>query len=919
MAATDRSLARLALAAAALPGLAVRPAAAADEEGIDIQFGHYQEGEVDLGGVRSKHAPIQADSLHARLALRFTGRWRAAFNYVQDAWSGATAVASAPLVSGPNVTWQADGVTGASPYLYLYAQLDERLRPVRRDANGIVAGPDTRVAQTITGASREVRRQLDGTFTREFDLWSMDVGAGTSREPDYRSDFASLAAHWRLGQDRYTLNAALSATSSMTDATLDHDGSPYVYGYYDFLGDNSYNQRHTTSLVKPGDMSPVIHGGRSDWTAGLSLATVITKRSLLEMGVGASRSRGYLGNPYKAMEVAFLDPRQQFGRAGGNPGADYEWDAQVIAIPEERPDTRNGQTFDLRYVRQVGRHEAALHAGYRYYRDDWGIHSHTVELQWVQPLARGWTLTPSVRWYAQSQADFYAPWITSRQGLLNPVTDPQLGQLYINGASPHDGHVYFEDPSIPAPIDNDPNSWNFGNPITGTGGYALVDRTTGKAVDTQDLASSLMPWNALYDQSLLPRHYSADTRLAAFGMLSGSLAIGRAFDNGLSLAFSWEHMRRSAALGLGGGYDTRFADRDADLFSLTLRGELHATAGHPAHAGHVAGDAAMLAPADFLGAHAHAAAGSWMIGYRVERERQGGAMRRDGRVVGDAELVASACPQPGCYARPTDMSMTMQMLEVGYTIRAGLALMAMPQFVDMRMAMRSLVGAPPGDGMGPIDAASMHMHHPHTTSGVGDTPIMVLWHGGDELRFAGGLGISVPTGAAGLRMRPVMARTLGYLDYDMQAGSGTWDLLGAMSVAGGDARLAWGAQAEATLRTGGHNDHGYARGNLLRAYAWAGARLAGPWSVSMRLAWRHEAPMAGAYAGTLVPIVPGDQAWSVGGTRLDAGAGLSLALPALGGMHDRLTLEWLQPLSQRLRGYQLDRQGSVGCSLSLAF
>jgi hypothetical protein len=51
---------------------------------------------------------------------------------------------------------------------------------------------------------------------------------------------------------------------------------------------------------------------------------------------------------------------------------------------------------------------AALHADYRYFDDDWGIESHTVEVAWHQNISDHTRVIPFVRYYTQDQADFFA-------------------------------------------------------------------------------------------------------------------------------------------------------------------------------------------------------------------------------------------------------------------------------------------------------------------------------------------------------------------------------------------------------------------------------------------------------------------------------------------------------------------------------
>jgi hypothetical protein len=42
--------------------------------------------------------------------------------------------------------------------------------------------------------------------------------------------------------------------------------------------------------------------------------------------------------------------------------------------------------------------------------DDWGINSHTIEVAWYQALFDAIRLIPGIRYYSQSQAEFYAPY-----------------------------------------------------------------------------------------------------------------------------------------------------------------------------------------------------------------------------------------------------------------------------------------------------------------------------------------------------------------------------------------------------------------------------------------------------------------------------------------------------------------------------
>jgi len=86
----------LTAAALALPGLAPSPVHAAEGDAFNFQYGRYQEGERNLFGVESEFDAIVVDSLHGSASLTLFDRLKFFANYVQDTWSGATPIATAP-------------------------------------------------------------------------------------------------------------------------------------------------------------------------------------------------------------------------------------------------------------------------------------------------------------------------------------------------------------------------------------------------------------------------------------------------------------------------------------------------------------------------------------------------------------------------------------------------------------------------------------------------------------------------------------------------------------------------------------------------------------------------------------------------------------------------------------------------------
>lgn len=84
---------------------------------------------------------------------------------------------------------------------------------------------------------------------------------------------------------------------------------------------------------------------------------------------------------------------------------------EVFLAEDLRPDSRKGGGLTLSYVTSLtnsgAENPVALHSGYRFYRDDWKIQSHTLELEINAELTQQLSALVKFRWYDQSAASFY--------------------------------------------------------------------------------------------------------------------------------------------------------------------------------------------------------------------------------------------------------------------------------------------------------------------------------------------------------------------------------------------------------------------------------------------------------------------------------------------------------------------------------
>lgn len=854
----------LTTAALALPGLA---ASAEPRDELRLQYGRYEEDDRRLPGVQSRFDPIDVDYLNLGATVGLLDRWHFSLDYFQDTWSGATPIASAPQSLFGNRASAPDGVSGATPFLVGDLYFDGDFQVLESDLFGTLTGrPDKGLVHTLSSASPETRKEVDFGLDYAWDDATLAGTGGISVEPDYLSGFARLEGGVDLARKLTRLELGTTIARSAIDSHLDHDAVPYL----DFSS-------HAGEIHNRRSGSPVLRETRTDWTLDAGFRQILTPTTRISTSLQYERSEGYLANPYKAVEVAFIDPEQQFLAP---PGGYY---GSVHALLERRPDERNQLIWSTQLLQDVSAIHGALSLRYALAHDDWGVDAHTLEAQWRQQLGTTWLVTPRFRYTSQGAADFYRPLLVSQQAYQTIVSDP-------------DGNIL-----------------------------------------------SITP----FDPGLLPDDYSGDHRLSAFGVVTGGIALQKRLFRGFVLDLGFEYSRYAGSLRLGGGGEASFTRYDSWLVNASLRIDLatlalareadrergraqgsadvgaagreadgHAGAHAEGHARAEAGAASIHgaghAPAGVMYAHALPRAGDFMIGYRTMYMRRDGDIVNGSKALSDGEIIAGACGAAACSAAGESMAHQMHMLDFMVAPTSWLTLMLMPSYVDQEMRLRALDGAVP-------DVHANHDHH--ATGGFGDTrfgPIVGLLHR-DDYQANLALIVSAPSGDTSVRFRRDHQSERGFVHYDMQLGSGTWDFVPALSFQGEHGRLRFGAQTSATLRMEEEGRTGYALGDEAQLTVWGGARLTDWLGVTLRALYTHQGRIHGRYDRPIVVRTPHDLPANSGGDLFDLGFGVAVGIPRGPFEGMQLSLEWIQPVAEDFRGDQLERTGTLAATWGMVF
>ncbi len=214
-------------------------------------------------------------------------------------------------------------------------------------------------------------------------LYQVSVGASASKEYDY----LHLGVNAKLSRDFNQRNTTISAGVAFAADSIDAVGGTPM---------------PLSPMPDAGDLSGRL--GKQDKDIVdlvLSVAQVVSRNFIVQANYSFSDSSGYLNDPYKIVSVVDAVTGEVVPRMSppGALGPSHEY------LFEGRPDSRTKHSgyFQAKYY--IG--GKVLDASYRFMTDDWEIDSHTVDLRYRWPLNERNYLQPHLRFYTQTEAEFY--------------------------------------------------------------------------------------------------------------------------------------------------------------------------------------------------------------------------------------------------------------------------------------------------------------------------------------------------------------------------------------------------------------------------------------------------------------------------------------------------------------------------------
>ncbi len=245
---------------------------------------------------------------------------------------------------------------------------------------------------TIDGPSLLVRKNVGDSTSVGYNHYidnvtsaSIDVVVSASEYTEKRTE-NSVSVDYLNQKSIMSLSYTNSVESDFDANTVSLGVSQDMFGDLTNLslgfsyGDNSIGQNGNSSFSEAAEVR----------SYRASLSQIFTKDLIVVFAFENITDQGYLNNPYRS--VRYCDTPVCTA---------YSFQSEVY------PESRTSNAFAVR-ANYFLEHRAALHTGVRFFSDNWGINSTTLELGYTVPVEDDWIFELRFRYYDQTSAEFFS-------------------------------------------------------------------------------------------------------------------------------------------------------------------------------------------------------------------------------------------------------------------------------------------------------------------------------------------------------------------------------------------------------------------------------------------------------------------------------------------------------------------------------
>jgi len=247
-------------------------------------------------------------------------------------------------------------------------------------------------------SSSDVWVNLTGTYSHSSDdrnnIWSAKISL--SKEFDYAS-FGFGGSYTKLFNEK---NTELSLNANIYFDKWNPLYPVELQSYAEELEGTSSTLFTEFTVTGNLDYNPIFtefdDENRNSYSLGLGFSQILSKRLQGSLALDFVQQEGLLSTPFQ--RVYFSDVEDSFIE-------NFQLADAIERLPDSRFKVAVGGRLNY-YINEI----FVLRTYYRYYSDDWGIHSHTASIELPIKVSTKFTLYPSYRFYNQTAADYFAPY-----------------------------------------------------------------------------------------------------------------------------------------------------------------------------------------------------------------------------------------------------------------------------------------------------------------------------------------------------------------------------------------------------------------------------------------------------------------------------------------------------------------------------
>ncbi len=273
--------------------------------------------------------------------------------------NGAIAQNTVQTFSRPSGNGQYDIAAGTTP-------LDDTFRDTRLQLN--VSWSD------LINPESDYRYTLGTNVSREFDFQSLSLNAELAK--DFNQKNTTISGGFSVASEEYNPKGGIPI--AFTSMSIRNN----------FATEDLFDAAFASTR---GESSDTITSGELllGWTQ------VVNRSTIMQFNYGYSDKSGYLSDPFKIISLVNTQGITQ----------DY--------LYENRPDTRTQHSLFGLIKKHLN--DSIIDFSYRFTSDDWEIDTHTLDFHWKLFSGGGSFWEPHFRYYQQSAANFYTPYLVEEE------------------------------------------------------------------------------------------------------------------------------------------------------------------------------------------------------------------------------------------------------------------------------------------------------------------------------------------------------------------------------------------------------------------------------------------------------------------------------------------------------------------------